>query len=404
MNKGIEVRLRGTRSGEIAREFFTNSVHFPLVNIIYEMLFEGPLFYMKTNGPYIILVSALVQAYFLGSRLYAGSAAPFMGNLIGPALYTFVEMIIEGGDFLFKPNHWIYWGVSIFIGLLQWLELRVKERVREFFIIIENTVRTCILLMMYWVFEMQTAPDNASLNVFLADRIHVFVVILIPLLGLVIGFDAVTATGYLNTLKKTASELRIYSEWLLGKELLSLAVSDSEALILRRKHRTILFMDIRGFTAWSEPEEPERIVRMLNSYFQASESASAEYNPIKSKLSADEIMLVFASEKEAVMAALAIKKSVSAFLSGYGLKAGIGINSGQAVEGLMGSKDVKGYDIIGDSVNTAKRLCDSALGGEILLSEEVYERTKEYVRTIDSKEIRVKGKANELRVYTVEGG
>ena len=179
-----------------------------------------------------------------------------------------------------------------------------------------------------------------------------------------------------NLLQATAGQLRKYSEWLLGKEILSAAISDRNTLALQRRERTVIFMDIRGFTSWSENRTPETVVNMLNDYFEQAEQIWTTSSVIKTKHTADEIMAIFPAEMDAVSSAVRLNHEIGNFLKPFNLTAGIGIHNGYLVEGLIGSKEVKMYDIIGDTVNTGKRICDQALGGEILVSQAIFDKLK----------------------------
>lgn len=399
----LEARLSGTRANHIGQEFFANSAHFPVANIFLELLLEGLPNYVTAPDPYILIAASLVQAYFLGSWQHANRPHPFLGNLIGPALYTVIEASIEGPAFFFRPHHLAYWGFSIAIGGMQRLRLSVPGRAAEILILMENVVRASILLAMYWIFEALTDPQYRSPAGFLSDRSHVFVAVVIPLLGLIIGFANITATRYLATLRETAAQLRRYSEWLLGRDLLSQAVTDPGSLSLQRQVRAVLFMDIRGFTRWSEQQPPEKVVAMLNAYYEAAERVWVDSPAIKVKLSADEVMAVFPTAQLAARTVLAMAREVAAFLKPHGLACGIGLNSGPLVEGLLGSQSMKGYDVLGDSVNTAKRLCDIAAGGEILLSRPTCDALGGQAVVGQERQVMVKGKNDPLIVYPLEG-
>lgn len=359
--------------------------------------------YVTAPDPYVIITASLVQSYCLGSWQHAGRPRPFLGNLIGPALYTLVEATIEGRGLFASLHHLAYWGFSVAIGAVQTLRLRLPGRPAEILVLLENVVRASILLAMYWIFEALLSPRNRSLSGFLSDRTHLFVAVVIPLLGLIIGFANITATRYLATLRETAAQLRRYSEWLLGRDLLSRAVTDPAALTLQRQVRTVLFMDIRGFTRWSEQQPPEKVVAMLNAYYETAERVWSESSAIKVKLSADEVMAVFPTALAAARVALSIGQEVGVLLKTHGLAAGIGLNTGPLVEGLLGSRDIKGYDVLGDTVNTAKRLCDIAAGGEILLSQPTYAALGEQAIVLQGRQVTVKGKGDPLLVHPLQG-
>jgi class 3 adenylate cyclase len=79
-------------------------------------------------------------------------------------------------------------------------------------------------------------------------------------------------------------------------------------------------------------------------------------------------LLVFAEPGPALAATLALRVALARHLTPYCLSAGFGVHSGPVVEGMLGSSSVKAFDVLGDTVNVAKRLCDNAGGGEILVS------------------------------------
>ncbi|MBD3306906.1 adenylate/guanylate cyclase domain-containing protein [candidate division KSB3 bacterium] len=410
----VERRLKGTPQNHILEELLTNSIHFPLANLILELLLssDNPFDYIREPDAYVISVACIIQAYFLGMWKYKGHSHRLIGNLIGPTLYTVIELFVEGREFFDKPNHIAYWGFALAIGLIQEFEYQSSSKFsKNVLIILENLVRTNILLITYWIFtashDSGSSPfdaDYLTFQGFLSDHGHQYVAIVLFLLGLVIGFANLTVANYLGILQHTAKTLRRYSEWLFGRDLLSQAITDASVLSLKRRERTVLFMDIRGFTQWSEPQHPEDVVTMLNAYFGIAETLW-RHSPavIKVKYTGDEVMIVFSTATDALSLALQLRDEIQTFLSEYELSAGIGIHSGQLVEGLMGSEEVKAYDIIGDTVNTAKRICDKAAGGEILLSHHCYGAISNSVVVSSPRLLSVKGKSEALRVYLVQG-
>ncbi|MFQ3627288.1 MAG: adenylate/guanylate cyclase domain-containing protein, partial [Cyanobacteriota bacterium] len=203
-------------------------------------------------------------------------------------------------------------------------------------------------------------------------------------------------------LKQTSAQLKTYSEWLLGSHLLGQAFSNPSTLNLARRERAVLFMDIRGFTRWSEPRSPETVVSLLNNYYQVAESVLIRHNAIKFKFSGDEVIAVFPTAESALPAVLELRAAVHQLLSGYHLGAGIGLHFGPLVEGLMGGVDVKCYDVIGDTVNTAKRIESAAHPNEVLISESIRNMIGQTLRTGIKRKITVKGKESPLTVYPLE--
>jgi adenylate cyclase len=196
-----------------------------------------------------------------------------------------------------------------------------------------------------------------------------------------------------------SDQLRKYTGWLFGKTLFSNAVSATGFLELTRQERTILFADIRGFTAWSEKHTPEETVVLLNHYFETAERIWADRHVIKSEYTGDEIMGIFPSALEAAQVAQAFRVELGKQLAESGLGIGIGLHTGLVIEGLMGGADVKAYRFVGDTVNTAKRICTEAHPGQVLLSAAAFEQLDGAIPAEPPFGITVKGKSQPLQVW-----
>ena len=145
---------------------------------------------------------------------------------------------------------------------------------------------------------------------------------------------------------------------------------------------TVLFADIRGFTAFSEKEKPEKVVGLLNRYFSVMTDIIFEHGGTLDKYIGDGLMAIFgaptASEEDAlnaVKAAVTMQKrlgqlNTELMAEGYGqVSIGIGLHTGEATIGYIGSDKRSEYTAIGDTVNLASRLESNAVGGQILMSE-----------------------------------
>ena len=393
----IDAAIEGTRRGRFVQELLSNSAIFPIANIVLELFLEGGARYFLEADFYAIVLAALAQAAWLSRDAQDGPARRILGNLVGPAIYSALELAVEGLRFLQAPHHLAYWGFSLAIGLLQAARGSRTGRIAGALLVAESVVRSMILFAMYAIFERLTAPPGAAGRPFFQDPSHVFIAWSIVLLGVLGGVAVLTSQRYLALLRDLSRRFRLYSEWSFGRSLLEEAVSDPGRLSLKRCERAILFMDVRGFTAWSEAQPPESVVAVLNGDCAAAEAVFARWAPIRCKFSADEVMAVFARPGDALGAARGLAREVGDYLRPYGLGVGIGLHWGPVVEGLMGGTGTKQFDVIGDTVNTAKRIEGAAGRGEVLLSDDF--RVAAGLAAAGGRTIEVKGKSAPLVVH-----
>lgn len=395
----LESRISGSFRNRYEQELFRNSGQFPIANLLLELLLEGPAIFLAPDV-YTLIGATLFQAWMLTRWENTPAPRRFLGNLIGPAVYTAIEACFEGWQFFATPNHIAYWIFAAVIGALQAARSRAgPSAAAGMLVVLENVVRAAILFVMYAIFELLVDGTRFSAAVFFADRAHLFIGLATLILGISVGLAALSEYGFLALLRETSTQLQRYSEWLLGKDLLERVIANPEALTMVRRERAILFMDIRGFTAWSERCPPETVVQALNGYYQAAEPVVWRHGAIKLKFSADEILAVFAEPSHAAACALELRIQAQQALSQWGLGAGIGVHSGPVVEGLLGSAGIKGYDVIGDTVNTAKRIEGAAGGGEVLVSESVRAALDPTAALGERRELVLKGKEAPLAVY-----
>jgi adenylate cyclase len=181
---------------------------------------------------------------------------------------------------------------------------------------------------------------------------------------------------------------------------------------------TILFSDLRGFTGISERMDPKALVGLLNEYFTEMVDAVLVQDGVVDKYIGDAIMVVFgAPEPEAddalraVRSAVAMRRALARLnvrLAERGipaLRTGIGIHTGEVIAGSIGHEEQRQYTVIGDAVNLASRLetATKDLGVNILISEHTYQIVKAHVVARPVKEITVKGRAQPVTTYEVQG-
>ncbi len=200
----------------------------------------------------------------------------------------------------------------------------------------------------------------------------------------------------------------------VAKEILSLADTNRLNLGGEQREVTVLFADIRGFTEMSEKMSPEAVVNMLNTYLSVISDHVLQNGGIINKFIGDNIMAIWnAPNYEPGHTKLAIKAAWEAQQNIAELKQsdpslvqvnfGIGINTGEALAGNVGSSGRTEYTVIGDAVNLASRICGVTPGGEIWIGPVTYQGAKDYLEVEELPPQTFKGKTKPVVVYKVMG-
>ena len=174
----------------------------------------------------------------------------------------------------------------------------------------------------------------------------------------------------------------------------------------------MLFSDIRGFTTLSESRTPEQVVTLLNRYFDLQVAAIFEQGGTLDKFIGDAIMAFWNAPLSApdhavraVRAALAMSRSLEVFRQELGefgqhFDIGIGIHTGPAVVGFLGSSQRLDYTAIGDTVNLGSRIEGETKGvARILVSEATRNACGNVFTFIDHGEVTVKGRSQPVRLF-----
>lgn len=193
-----------------------------------------------------------------------------------------------------------------------------------------------------------------------------------------------------------------------------MANKEFEASVLKNEllEATVLFIDVCGFTAITEQIPANEVVALLNGIFDKIVKEIIAQGGHVDKFMGDAVMAVFRGEyhlDRAIDVALAVKEQISnveVALEGektYKPQISIGINSGEMVSGNIGSASLRrlDYTVIGDAVNVAQRLQTIAKAGQIIITEEVYIKTKESFKCVPNGEFILKNKATPVNTYEV---
>jgi adenylate cyclase len=182
-----------------------------------------------------------------------------------------------------------------------------------------------------------------------------------------------------------------------------------------QRDATILFADLRGFTAIAERYAPEVVLGVLSSCFGAMTEIVVRHYGTIDKFMGDAIMVVFHGEnpsprdhaQRAVLCAVEMQIAMNALREQHRQDTlpevflGVGISTGKVMAGLIGSAAYRAYTVIGEEVNLAARIEAFSLRGQVLVSEATYEHCREFVEASPPMEVYVKGKSERLRIREI---
>ena len=175
---------------------------------------------------------------------------------------------------------------------------------------------------------------------------------------------------------------------------------------------TVLFGDLRGFTALADGLDPQDVVDILNAYLGAVVEVVFAMGGTLDKFRGDGVMAVFGAPitraddaERAVRCAVELQRRVRALtfprFPDLRLHMGIGINTGVVVAGPLGSPLRMDYTVVGSEVNVAQRFEANAGPGQVLITGSTYARVREIVRVRELGPLRVRGKARGVMAYDV---
>jgi adenylate cyclase len=206
----------------------------------------------------------------------------------------------------------------------------------------------------------------------------------------------------------------------ISRQMMEMIINKGELPGLKGERRriTVLFSDIRNFTSMAEGMRPEEVVEMLSEFFSRMVDVIIRNHGTIDKFLGDGMMVIFGAplddpyqEEHAVSAAVEMQRELVTLCSRWesegrrGFKMGIGINSGSAVVGNIGSQEHMEYTAIGDTVNLAARLESATkdLQVDIIVSEHTYDSVRPLFKWNPIGPVSVKGRLEPVHAYAVAG-
>jgi class 3 adenylate cyclase len=224
---------------------------------------------------------------------------------------------------------------------------------------------------------------------------------------------AIANAKLFETVERQRSELARF----LSPEIAALVSSDEGAQMLagHRAYISVVFFDLRGFTAFAETAEPEELIEVMREYHTAAGALISEHQGTLEHFAGDGLMVFFndpvptpGHELQAARLALAMRDRIGTLAAGwrkrgYELGLGAGISVGHATLGRIGYEGRYDYGVLGTVTNLAARLSDQAEAGQILLSQRAYAALEEQVNAEPVADLHVKGFARPVQAYALSG-
>ena len=175
---------------------------------------------------------------------------------------------------------------------------------------------------------------------------------------------------------------------------------------------TVMFVDVCSFTSITEQAPANEVVNLLNGLFDQIVKEIIAQGGHVDKFMGDAVMAVFRGKfhlDRAIDAALAVREQINGLEpvtmgdKTYQPEISIGINSGEMISGNIGSASLKrlDYTVIGDVVNLSQRLQSAAKAGQIVITEDIYQKVKESFKCVPLGEVSLKNKAKPINIYEV---
>ncbi|MGH2738973.1 MAG: CHASE2 domain-containing protein [Actinomycetota bacterium] len=238
-----------------------------------------------------------------------------------------------------------------------------------------------------------------------------------PAIAVILSYLAALAVRYFTEVRERRFVQSVFSRYLASdvvNEVLASPEGAMATLAGAARPMTMLFADLRGFTSASENADPQDVVTALNGYLDAMTRAVIDERGTVDKFMGDCVMAFWGAPKaEPDHAKLAVRAGMAMLdyideavkegrVAGLNVRGcGVGIATGDAVVGNIGSSQRLDYTVIGDTVNTASRLCDVSGPGEIMVTEACAATLDDSFRLAEMPPLQVKGKAEDLRVFQI---
>jgi len=303
----------------------------------------------------LLLVLILFQTYILAKLENAKKLYIFLLNIVFIFTYFLIRWLVEGFSFL-QENIYIFFSIFVIINAIFRAYLYEKQLLVG---ALYNFFKVEIIPIFYYFVLVNE-------NIFQWNIVDFFSRLENRVLAFIFTFFAIFYSLLIYSIRK--KELEIENLHNLLKNTVKTTINGEELLKEFEKwklnftttitNKVVVFMDIRGFTTWSEKNKnnPQYVINLLNNFYDIGEKYLKEFNWKINKFIWDAILYTFDDLENAIKFSQKTIKEEIIFLEKYGLKVGIWMNQWELIKWWVGSKTKKEETVIGDVVNTASRL------------------------------------------------
>jgi len=362
MNNNTDNLIKESASFKFFKEFSTNTafLFFPLISeIIIDWVYK-----IITPLHFGLIFFLFLQTYLIINIKNKTFYKIFLLNLLAPWFYLTIEFFELGMNFF---DEWLYIFYSIFIifnALLNWLvyffSWKNKNNIIPIIKMWDIILKICLLPIFYFLLNVESWFTAWLYSFYLWDHDHLnlFLFITFVYLSLIFWISVYIEEKRKNVFNNLLSILHKYSSWIVdSKDIINSLEKGAVDMSCKKTYKSVIFMDIRWFTSWSENNKPEQVTEMLNWFYRVAEELIKKYKTWAiNKYVADEIVFVFDDLDDAIDFSLELKDLEIKYLDKFWLKIGFWINAWVLIFWWIWGDTKKEQTVIWDVVNVAARL------------------------------------------------
>lgn len=370
------------------------------------VLFVGGPGHFETVSYVDVVKGVIPSGYFAGKTVLVGAAASGLHD----SYFTSADRD--------KPMYGVEIHANLLQNFLQGTSVKYVSPFVEVAVIclagLFGFILFCRLSLLRATFSLLLLTAAYLGTAYAVSRSGSFMPLFYPLLMLTGSYLSSVAARYVEEYRHRVRITAAFGRY-VAPQVVDEIIKQKETPLLtggQRRTITVMFIDIRGFTTLAEKAQTQEVVKLLNSFLESCSDILFQHGGTLDKIIGDGIMALFNAPLDqedhaelAVVTAVAImeKTNQSGNRTGKPISIGIGIHTGEAIVGSIGSMRRMDYTAVGDTVNLAARLEALADGGQIVISEAVYRAISDRFLVEPLGITQVRGRTEPVSLFAVKG-